>query len=89
MDNTIIFGSRDFKKAVSPCLQELRSPNFGTNRFRGTDSIKTILKNNDNVVINVFFRKGYVDEIWAAESAVDTSWVWTKLNDTDDAIMLR
>ena len=51
MDNTIIFRSRDFKKALSPCRQELRSPNFDANRFRGTDSIKTTLKNNDGVII--------------------------------------
>ena len=32
------------KKAVSPCCQELRSLNFDKIRFRGTDSIKNILK---------------------------------------------
>ena len=30
-----------------------------------------------------------MDEIWVAESAADTIWVWTNLNDTDDVIMLR
>ena len=51
MDDAIIFRSRGFVKAVSPCRQELQSPNFDTNRFRGTDSLKTILKNNDDVII--------------------------------------
>ena len=41
IDDSIIFRSRDFKKAGSPCRQELRSPpNFDKSRFRGTDSIK-------------------------------------------------
>ena len=51
MDDTIIFRSRGFKKAASLCRQELRSPNFNTSRLGGTDSIKTTLKNNDDVII--------------------------------------
>ena len=68
-DDAIIFRSRDFKKAVSPCHQELQSPNFDTSKFRGTNSIKTTLKDNDDFIIEKSrdfgkilqfpFRKGY------------------------------
>ena len=95
--NAIIFRSHDFKKAVGPCCQEIRSLNFDTIRLRGTDSIKTSLKNNDDVIVarsrefgkilQFPFRNGYRDEIWAAESATDSIQVWTKLNNTDDVIM--
>ena len=49
--NAIIFRSHDFKKAVGPCCQEIRSLNFDTIRLRGTDSIKTSLKNNDDAIV--------------------------------------
>ena len=42
MDNAIIFRSRDFKKAISPCHQELRLPNFDINRFKDTDSLRLL-----------------------------------------------
>ena len=68
-DDAIIFRSQDFKKAVSPCRQELQSPNFDTSKFRGTSSIKTTLKDNDDFIIEKScdfgkilqfpFRKGY------------------------------
>ena len=51
-DDTIIFRSRDFKKTVSPCCQELRAPNFDLIRVRGTNSIKGTLKDNDDVIIS-------------------------------------
>ena len=51
LDDAIIFRSRDFIKAVSPCRKELRSPNFDANRFRGTNLLKTILKNNNDVIL--------------------------------------
>ena len=51
-DDTIIFRSRDFKKAVSQCRQELPTPNFDLIRFRGTNSIKGTLKDNDDVIIS-------------------------------------
>ena len=41
-DNAIIFRSRGFKKAVSPCCQELRLPYYEINRFRGTDSLRLL-----------------------------------------------
>ena len=97
-DDAIIFRSHNFKKAVGPCCQELRSLNFDKIRFRDTDS-KTTLKDNDDVIIassldfgkilQFPFRKGYLEEIWAVESAADGFQVWTKLNNIDDVIMLR
>ena len=51
-DDAIIFRSHDFKKAVGLCCQELWSLYFDTVRFRGTDSIKTTLKNNDDVIVS-------------------------------------
>ena len=67
--DAIIFRSRDLKKV----RQKLRLPNFDTSRFRGTESIKTTLKNNDGIIsarspdcgkiLQFSFRKGYVDEI--------------------------
>ena len=48
----LFFRSHDFKKALGPCYQELRSLYFDTVRFRGTHSIKTTLKNNDDVIVS-------------------------------------
>ena len=39
------------RKAVNPCRQELRSPDFNPNRFSGNHSIKTCLKDNSDVII--------------------------------------
>ena len=36
------------KEALNPRRQELWSPNLNKSRFRGTDSIKTTLKDNDD-----------------------------------------
>ena len=73
MNDAINFRTRGFKNAVSPCRKELRSPNLDPSRFRGTDSIKTTFKKNDDVIIarsresgkilQFPFRNGYVDEI--------------------------
>ena len=79
-DDAIIFRSQDFKKAVSPCRQELQSPNFDTSKFRGTSSIKTTLimmtSSLKNHVILVKYCSSLsgkaIDEIWAAESAADS-----------------
>ena len=43
--------SRDFKKAVSPCRQELWKTNFDLSRFRGTGSIKSNLQHNDDIIV--------------------------------------
>ena len=50
-DGAIIFRSRDFKKAVYPCRQELQTSNFDLSRFRGTNSINSTLKDNHDVII--------------------------------------
>ena len=40
-----------FRKAVNPCLEELRSLEFNTNRFSGSHSIKTSVKDNSDAII--------------------------------------
>ena len=50
-DAFFFFRSRKFQKAVSSCRQELQTPNFDLSRFRATDSLKTTLKDKDEVVI--------------------------------------
>ena len=39
------------RKAVNPCRQELGSPEINTNRFSGSHSIKTSVKDNSDVII--------------------------------------
>ena len=39
------------RKAVNPCRQELGSPEFNTNRFSGSHSIKTSVKDNSDAII--------------------------------------
>ena len=48
-NDDIIVTSRDLKKALTSCQQE---PNMDSMEFRGTNSIQTNLKDNDDVIIS-------------------------------------
>ena len=45
------FDDTTLRKAVNPCRQELGSPEFNTNRFSGSHSIKSSVKDNSDAIV--------------------------------------
>ena len=84
IDNVIIVRSHDFEKKLSFHVKKnwLHQTKIAE-RFRGTNSIQTNLKENDDVIIGrscyfgktlyFSFRKDYVDLTLAAELPKDTN----------------